>query len=267
MKAIKQYIFSVLSALCLLILAMLLWPKGNPSSSSHQHHNPDSIGSNPEHLSKSASPAQPGAKITASDPALPGSYRATVDSTEPNVSISSSSAYSIIGHGAHAILKGKDGQTVWDAAKENRSLYSAISSPDGRLIVLGFEDGKYELYRVHPFEKMQMMPYVAPIERGCAFASWTWIDDKRLVGVNEVAQSKEKLIGLTGAEQEALPCERMLLYVYDIESNSLEQVKTDHLQFPPVFEVNQAVEGGHFQLSADVPGKGWQKIWITVTPK
>jgi hypothetical protein len=267
MKTRKQYIFSVLSALCILIFAMLLWSKWTTCSSSHQHQIQDAVGSNQEHLSKSASPVQPDAQKTLGGPALLGNYSATVDDSAPNALPPSSIAVHLRNSGEHAILEGVDGQSLWDAAKENRPLYSAISSPNGRLVVLGFEDGKYELYRVRPFERIQLIPYVAPVERGTAFESWTWIDDKRLAGVSAVEQSPEKLRGFTAAEQEARWCEKMLLYVYDIESNSLEQVKTDHLPFPPVFEVNQAVEGGHFQLGADVPGKGWQKIWITVTPK
>lgn len=214
-------------------------------------------------------PATSGQARTASSTVITQSskYHAIVDQAGSSELRNPSGVVQVSNAGEHAVLKRADGQTLWDAAKEKRPLYAAKPSPDGRLVVLGFEDGKHELYRLQPFEKVKSMPYVAPVERGTAFASWSWIDNERLVGVSAIERSAEDLRGLTAAEREAQSCEKMLLYVYDLESSSLELVQTEGLPLPPVFEVNQIASGGRLLVGADVPGKGWQTLWISVAQK
>ncbi len=156
---------------------------------------------------------------------------------------------------------------MWDAAKEKKPLYAAKQSPDGRHVILNFGNGQHDLYSLDPFKIVKQLPPSAPVERGTAFESWAWIDATRLVGVSAVEQAPEKLHNLTAAEREARWCERMLIYVYDVERAELQQVQTDGLPIPPVFEVSQLIEGGRLEIGAEVEGKGWQTVWVNVAHK
>lgn len=196
---------------------------------------------------------------------IQSTYKATLETLGAPSQSPRTQTIQISNAGDHAVLRRQNGDVVWDAAKEKKPLYAAKQSPDGKHVILSFGNGKHDLYSLEPFKIVKHLPPSAPVERGTAFESWAWVDAARLIGVSAVEQAPDKLQNLTAAEREARWCERMLIYVYDLERAELMQVQTDGLPIPPVFEVSELVEGGRIQIGAEVQGKGWQTVWLSVT--
>jgi len=194
-------------------------------------------------------------------------YRVSLTAVEPLLTATPTSTIAFSNAGSHAVLKGTNGQVLWDAASQEKPLYSAKPSPDSRFVVLSFGGGNQSLYRLDPFQLIKQLPPIAPVERGTSFEEWSWIDGKHLVGLSAIEESEDALKGLTAAEKEANWCEKKLLYVYDIEQETLQQVQTEGIQLPSVFRVNQMLEGGHLKISADFPDGGWRSVWLRIAPR
>lgn len=161
-------------------------------------------------------------------------------------------------------IRTPDGRVLYNASADNPFL-GIKTIEGGKHVAINRGDGRYRLIDVDTLDSVDLPP-VPPVERPIGF-SWNWFNPKTLVGVAGIGYAES-------AQPKGRCCDQhivasSLLYLYNIESSSIEKVNLSPSLKGLVFDIGRTTQDGHVEIiSASGHDDDGQLLgWFQIIPE
>lgn len=176
-----------------------------------------------------------------------------------------SEVYKLLGRGASGRIVTQDGTVILKSGPDIMLIDSAESPDQKRILARG---GDAIAYVINPEQSSRIQLPSAPPEEGMlGFGGWYWVDDETLIGVSGVQSIDEE----TGAPVSCCAkhnVERTILYLFDVETETLEAAVSGGGDLPLFFSIAEASRSGHIHLISEDPHEetetdlGWYRFEV-----
>jgi hypothetical protein len=161
-------------------------------------------------------------------------------------------------------IRSPDGRVLYNASPDNPFL-GIKTIEGGKHVAINRGDGRYRLINVDTLDSVDL-PSVPPVERPIGF-SWNWFNPNTLVGVAGIGYADS-------AQPKGRCCDQhivasSLLYLYNIENRSIEEVGLSPSLKGLVFDIGRTTQDGHIEIiSASGHDDDGQSLgWFQIIPE
>ena len=152
--------------------------------------------------------------------------------------------FRIQGRGSKAKIVSADGRIIMEA-DPTVGIYGCSVSPNGMHIAVYYGDANYEIVTPGADETITL-PQKPPGKNLLGFASWSWLDDQKLLAVSgKVLAFRANQVG--PAREEPM-ISRSVLYIYDLNEKQLSEVALPPELQRKTFSVDAVDEVGKVRI-------------------